>query len=154
MDQAKWYEKLVSLYGDRDFAEFFSRYPWKIAHADAFRAWKKTAAARPPIGELLAALDLQVKARAQMEAAREFVPHWPYPQKWLTHQRWDDQPQVRAEGLQKSWHETAPGIEAKGHELGVDRSRYPHFPAFKAAVFAAAKAAERGGNVVPLARRA
>lgn len=38
----------------------------------------------------------------------------------------------------RSWHESAPGIEAKGAELGVSRHEGEAFPYFKARVFKAA----------------
>ena len=135
----------------RDFEQFWSAYPRKTAKGDARKAWMQTRTIRPPINIVVARVQAYVAWREDLTKRREFVPAVAYPATWLRAERWSDAFDTPAE---KAWHETAPGIEAKGRELGVDRSRYPHFPAFKAAVFAAAKAAERGGNVVPLARRA
>jgi hypothetical protein len=38
---------------------------------------------------------------------------------------------------EKPWHETWPGIQAKGRELGIDESQFTHPQDFKSAVMRA-----------------
>ena len=135
----------------REFEQFWSAYPRKTAKGDARKAWMQTRAIRPPINIVIERVKGYMAWREDLARRREFVPALAYPATWLRGERWADAFDTPAE---KAWHETSTGIEAKGRDLGIDRERFPHFPAFKAAVFAAVKAAERGGNVVPLARRA
>jgi hypothetical protein len=70
---------------DADFAAFWSAYPRKVAKPAALKAWR-SAKHRPPLADLLAALDRH-KRSEQWQAAR-FIPH---PATWLNGQRWDDQ---------------------------------------------------------------
>lgn len=70
---------------DPDFTAFWSAYPRKVAKPAALKAWR-SAKSRPPLADLLAALDRH-KGSEQWQAAR-FVPH---PATWINGQRWDDQ---------------------------------------------------------------
>ena len=70
---------------DSDFTAFWSAYPRKVAKPAALKAWR-SAKHRPPLAELLVALDRH-KGSEQWQAAR-FIPH---PATWLNGQRWDDQ---------------------------------------------------------------
>jgi len=70
---------------DSDFTAFWSAYPRKVAKPAALKAWR-SAKHRPPLADLLAALDRH-KRSEQWQTAR-FIPH---PATWLNGQRWDDQ---------------------------------------------------------------
>jgi hypothetical protein len=70
---------------DSDFTAFWSAYPRKVAKPAALKAWR-SAKHRPPLADLLAALDRH-KRSEQWQAAR-FIPH---PATWINGQRWDDQ---------------------------------------------------------------
>lgn len=76
---------------DPEFAAFYARWPRKIARADALKAWAQTRAARPPLLELLRAVDRLMSYRAQLAARRDFVPSLPYPATWLRGLRWQDE---------------------------------------------------------------
>ncbi len=79
-------QKDISLTADdADFAAFWSAYPQKVAKPEALKAWR-SAKHRPPLAELLAALEKH-KASEQWQAAR-FIPH---PAKWINQQRWEDE---------------------------------------------------------------
>jgi len=71
---------------DPDFAEFWSAYPRKVAKPDALRAWKSTAADRPPLPELLAAIEKH-KASRQWQDPEKIA----YPATWLNKHRWADE---------------------------------------------------------------
>lgn len=70
---------------DGEFTDFYAAYPRKEARRDAARAWTQTAAARPPLAELLATIGRQ-------------RPGWtdpkyiPLPATWLRGHRWLDEP--------------------------------------------------------------
>lgn len=70
---------------DSDFTAFWSAYPRKVAKPAALKAWR-SAKSRPPLADLLTALDRH-KGSEQWQAAR-FIPH---PATWINGQRWDDQ---------------------------------------------------------------
>lgn len=67
-----------------DWDWFWEEFPRKKAKLDALRAWKQTEKLRPPIEELIAALETQVRAC-------EDVTFFPYPASWLRAGRWMDE---------------------------------------------------------------
>lgn len=70
---------------DPDFTAFWSAYPRKVAKPAALKAWR-SAKNRPPLADLLAALDRH-KGNEQWQNS-QFIPH---PATWINGQRWDDQ---------------------------------------------------------------
>lgn len=78
---------------DPDFDAFWSAYPRKEGKGDARKAWAQVAHRRPPVDELIAAIE-QAKggdqwARALRAGELRFIPH---PATWLRQERWDDSP--------------------------------------------------------------
>ena len=67
------------------------RSPRKINRADARRAWQQTAHVRPPLPQLLVAVDQYMAWRDQLHAKRDFVPAMAYPATWLRGERWSDE---------------------------------------------------------------
>ena len=67
-----------------EFDSFWKAYPKKVAKGDAVKAWKQTARKRPPLAELLSALET---AKAGW-GDRQFIP---YPASWLRAERWADE---------------------------------------------------------------
>lgn len=121
-----------------DFETFWKAYPRKIAKGDARKAWLQTAKIRPD-------LDLVLKAVSEARKHWDNPAFIPYAATWLRAERWDDcyDTEVLTVAETKAWHETSSGIEAKGLELGLDQSSYPHFPAYKEAVM---RAYRQGAN--------
>lgn len=116
-----------------EFDDFYKVYPKKIAKADARKAWEQTRAVRPDTQTLIEAVVKQCQTEQWMKNGGAFIP---YPATWLRGERWDDEIEVKLPGVVsgKHWSETAQGIEAKGHELGLNPDDYAFFPEFKAAV--------------------
>ena len=80
-----------------DFDRFWSVYPKKRSKGDARKAWRQTEAIRPPIDEVLAAVDRGNRSVEWHKADREgnvgaFIP---YPASWLRAEGWDDEYTVR-----------------------------------------------------------
>lgn len=121
------------------FDQFWAIYPKKIAKGDARKAWKQTEKIRPELTQIIKAIQ---EAKKQWDNP-QFIP---YPATWLRAERWDDcyETTVLSQEERREWHETAPGIEAKGAELGLYPHDYPNWPTFKAAVIRAAKPPMRG----------
>jgi len=119
-----------------DFDEFWALYPKKIAKGDARKAWGQTQAIRPPIKYMIEAIKKHCQQDQWMREGGKFIPH---PATWLRQERWEDEVEVVLPGVVagKAWHETAKGIEIKGKELGIDPTKFEHFPAFKDAVLRA-----------------
>jgi len=72
-----------------DFVQFWALYPRKVAKADAWRAWRKK---KPPLGKIRAALAWQCNLPDWVKDDGEYIP---YPQKYLNHARWLDEPPQR-----------------------------------------------------------
>jgi hypothetical protein len=72
--------------GDKkvSFDEFWRAYPRRVAKAEARKAWDQTESIRPPIGDVIAAIQ---RSATQWTDVR-FVPH---PATWLRGERWDDE---------------------------------------------------------------
>jgi hypothetical protein len=116
-----------------EFEQFWKLYPRKIAKADARKAWAQTEKIRPKIAQLLQAVELQCKTEQWMKDGGIYIP---YAATWLRGERWEDQVEVKLPGVVdgKLWHETWPGIVAKGLQLGIKESDFNHPQEFKAAV--------------------
>jgi hypothetical protein len=71
---------------DPEFAAFWDRYPRKTAKPTAIKAWRATIQDRPPVAELLVALDRHIVSGQWRE--NRFVPH---PATWLNQHRWADE---------------------------------------------------------------
>src|ERR1700674_4069530 len=75
---------------EEGFEEFYEAYPRKAAVGDARKAWRQTAGVRPPLAEVLAAL-------------QRWGPYWkgrrrqytPLAATWLRPHRWADPPPPR-----------------------------------------------------------
>jgi len=120
-----------------DFDTFWKAYPKRVAKGDARKAWTQTQNIRPALPELLAAIEAQAKSDQWRKNDGQFIP---YPATWLRGERWDDELKVTLPGVVdgKEWHETWPGIVAKGKELGILESQFIHQQDFKAAVMRSA----------------
>ena len=102
-----------------DFEEFWTTYPRRVAKGDARKAWVQTE---------------NIRSDQWRKNDGQFVC---YPATWLRQERWSDELKVTLPGVVdgKEWHETWPGIVAKGKELGILESQFAHPYEFKAAVF-------------------
>jgi hypothetical protein len=67
-----------------DWAWFWDEYPRKVAKLDAMKAWQQTEKVRPPIEELVAAIERQCRAWQD----KQFIP---YPATWLRRGQWADE---------------------------------------------------------------
>ena len=116
-----------------DFDLFWSKYPKKVAKADARKAWKQTASLRPDITQVLKAIDLACKTEQWMRGGGQFIPH---AATWLRGERWDDEHEVVLPDVvnERPWHESASGIEKKGAEFGLSPEQFGHWQEFKAEV--------------------
>jgi hypothetical protein len=85
--------------GADDFEAFWIAYPGprRKAKADALKAWTQTAALRPPLSDLLAALEAQRGTPDWIKDGGQYIP---MPSSWLRGHRWLDstelQPNVSA----------------------------------------------------------
>lgn len=84
---------------DREFDEWWARYPKKVGKADAQRAWKKR---KPPIDRCIATLEWQVVSKPWREG---FVPN---PATWINGGRWEDQPPAPKPGPLRPYHAPIP----------------------------------------------
>lgn len=102
-----------------EFEQWWAHYPKKQAKGDARKAWKQTAALRPPLERLIKAV---IVAKGCDQWRRDGGQYIPLPATWLRGERWDDVHEIDL-GLVKggkAWHETSSGIEARAKELGME----------------------------------
>lgn len=71
-----------------DFDWFWDSYPKRKAKLDAMKAWQQTRNARPPIEELIAALDKQASSDDWYRDGGAYIP---YPATWLRRGQWADE---------------------------------------------------------------
>lgn len=74
--------------GDEEFDTFYAAYPRKKAPVDALKAWKQTAKIRPPLPEILAAIETQKKSRQWSKDGGKYIP---FPASWLRAGRFFDE---------------------------------------------------------------
>lgn len=67
---------------DPDFDAFWTQYPKKAGEKWARKAWKE---AKPPIDEVLAALDWQTESKAWQKDGGQWIPN---PSTWIEDKRW------------------------------------------------------------------
>ena len=70
-----------------DFLQFWMAYPVKKAKGDALAAWRR-AKGKPPLDDLLAAIERQRRSSEWTKDGGKFIPH---PATWLRRGQWDDE---------------------------------------------------------------
>lgn len=85
---------------DDDFAAFWSAYPRRVARKDALKTWHQTADVRPPMDELLEALEQAKRSAQWQEAGGRYVP---YPATWLRGERWTDEYEPAQTAVEPLW---------------------------------------------------
>jgi hypothetical protein len=80
-------EPCARAYGEDGFAQFWDAYPKRRDRIRAMRAWNASRSVRPPLPQLLAALDMFKVSREWQERDGRFVP---YPATWLNGHRWQE----------------------------------------------------------------
>ena len=73
----------------KDFDTWYSQYPNKKKRGDARKAWEQTAAIRPSLADMLAALEWQ---KSQPQWVKDGGMYQPYPASYLRAEQWADQP--------------------------------------------------------------
>jgi hypothetical protein len=76
-----------NIYTD-EFLKFYAAYPNKKAKLEAFKAWNKSNGSRPPIDDLVAAVERQKQSPEWKKDNGQFIPH---PATWINKGRWDDE---------------------------------------------------------------
>jgi hypothetical protein len=118
---------------DQDFQTFWKAYPRKESKGQAYATWIKlrNKGILPPVQVIVDAINKRTKAFAWPE--KTFIKH---PSTWLNAWGWDDELEIEIPDMEngKPWHETWPGIQAKGAELGLKESDFTGPQDFRAAV--------------------
>jgi hypothetical protein len=84
---------------DEEFELFYQAYPKKRKPGDAEKAWTQTQGQRPPIKELLAALERMKRCHDWTKEGGKFIP---YPASWLRTKGWLESPEVEVAEV-KPW---------------------------------------------------
>lgn len=76
-----------------DFEVFWNAYPRKTAITEAFKAWIAVSDARPPVEEMIAAVERQKASDQWTEAGGKYIPS---PARWLRQYGWiNEEPEVQ-----------------------------------------------------------
>ena len=73
------------------FANFWERYPRKVAKAQAQKVWRKLKPSGKLLADLMAGLERQKTSEQWLKDGGKFVPH---PASWLNGKRWEDEQQA------------------------------------------------------------
>lgn len=85
----------ASVSADDGFADFWERYPKKVAKPAAEKAWRKAKPSKQLLADLMAGLERQKASADWQKDGGRFIPH---PATWLNGRRWDDElPQPAAQ---------------------------------------------------------
>lgn len=71
-----------------DFERFWDAYPRKVDKKKAFAAWLKCNGNRPPVDDLILAVQQQAETPSWTDKDGQFIPH---PTTWINGERWTDQ---------------------------------------------------------------
>ncbi len=96
---------------DDGFAEFWAAYPRKIGRKAALKAWQH-ADDRPPLADILAAIERAKASAAWRKDNGQFIPH---PSTWLNQGRWADEAGPTTPG-----HDGDPGSGAYDYRAPTD----------------------------------
>lgn len=72
----------------QEFIEFWQAYPKKTGKDAAWKAWQKRNGSRPPIGEIVQAVNQQKTSSSWMREGGRFIPN---PATWINQGRWADE---------------------------------------------------------------
>ena len=72
-----------------DFQLFWEVFPRRKAKLDALKAWNQTEGIRPPIEQLLAAVEEMIESHDWRDDPKGI--YLPFPASWLRAGRWDDE---------------------------------------------------------------
>lgn len=79
----------ASVSADDGFAEFWNRYPKKVAKTQAMKAWQRIKSTDRPLADLMSGLERQKVSEQWQKSGGKFIPH---PATWLNGRRWEDEP--------------------------------------------------------------
>lgn len=82
-------EKTLCVYSNA-FQSFWDEYPKHTSKKSALKEWKSIPN-KPPIDAILEALRAQKRNKAELQAAGQFCPEWPDPERWIKKERWNDE---------------------------------------------------------------
>jgi hypothetical protein len=101
-----------------EFEQFWARYPWKSAKGKAWDCWRRI---KPPLQDVLKALEWQVLSQQWTQDGGKWVP---MPTTYLNQAKWHDEPRdVVMTPTGKPWFIVGSAIEEKGKELGLTQTR-------------------------------
>jgi hypothetical protein len=101
-----------------DFDAFWLCYPRKVNKGDARKAWLQTASIRPPIAELLAAVELGKSSVQWHRADREGVvgAFIPYPATYLRGEQWENEYTIQLSSIKTRPIDRAPEVKPPSPE--------------------------------------
>jgi 2'-5' RNA ligase len=97
-----------------DFEIFWRAYPRRVAKAVARKAWMQTAKIRPPLEELLAAINNQCQSEQWQKDGGQYIPH---PATWLRGERWSDEMEINVPKQLSKTLNTIVALESWKREL-------------------------------------
>lgn len=122
-----------------NFAEFWAKYPRKVARKYASDCWRRLTAEQRAAA--LKAIEFHARAWEAEGRQQSVIPH---ASSWLNGWRWEDEiemPQERIPQAAVAWWASDEGVMSKGRELGVHARGGESMTQYKSRVVEAARKA-------------
>ena len=132
------------------FEIWWAAYPKKVGKRLAEQKWVKYYTTMPPLEKMLETLEAQKRMPGWVKDDGEYIPH---PTTYINRGSYEDELKVDMPKdivNEKPWHETWPGIVAKGKELGIEEKDFAMPYQFKNAVMNAVNNQSKSCVVVDL----
>lgn len=95
-----------------EFEQFWKAYPRRVGKGDARKAWKQTASIRPPLTDLISAIERAKKTDQWQKDGGQYICHC---STWLRGERWADEHEVsipQGADTTQAWQEFRESIRS------------------------------------------
>jgi len=76
---------------DKGFEEFWKLYPVKVGKKKALFEWMRLRPNKTIIERIIKAIPIQIQWKTQEEKKGTFVPQFPHAERWIKHERYNDE---------------------------------------------------------------
>ena len=76
---------------EKDFKEFWVLYPIKVGKKKALFEWMRLRPSKSTVNKIKDSIPLQILWKEQEERKGQFVPQFPHAERWIKHERYNDE---------------------------------------------------------------
>ena len=105
----------VNLKKEKDdrFDEFWKIYPNRVKKKNALAEWKRKTIPK----NVCEILSRQITHKSRLRDTGKFSPEWPDPERWIKHERWNDEIEIISGG-----NGTSPYVDCPGCHREIDKN--------------------------------